>query len=467
MTFLFDSIVMFSTQILFFAFGWVFFLWQLFKDYECHHQTVQVIFAMTFSLSCTMFELIIFEIVGLLNASSRFFHWKFNLYSMLFVVVFLVPFCISYFVVSNIRFLQRYKIGAAAIVWGVFVYFFWKIGDPFPILSAQHGILSIEQVISRVGVIGVTVMALLSGFGAVNCPYTYSSYFLRHVTDADIHSMEKKLMQTNERIISMKKRIAVAKRTAAMQRGSEVPAGGSIWSRFRTATAPSPIPSENIPQLQQDVNIHEELSRQLFLETVDLHATKHRIEYSKTLKGRYFNFLGYFFSLYCMWKIFMCTINIVFNRVGKKDPVTKGIEILVHYLGFEFDVAFWAQHVSFILVGVMIVTSIRGLLITLTKFFYAISSSKSSNIIVMGLAQIMGMYFVSSVLLMRMNMPESYRTIITEVLGALQFQFYHRWFDVIFLVSALSSIGFLYLAHKQAPEKHAVKDLTLSHSFRD
>lgn len=68
-----------------------------------------------------------------------------------------------------------------------------------------------------------------------------------------------------------------------------------------------------------------------------------------------------------LWSFFQSTINIVFDRVGKKDPVTRGMEIAVHWIGFNIDVAFWSQHISFFLVGCIVVTSIRGLLLTLTK----------------------------------------------------------------------------------------------------
>ncbi|TGZ53789.1 Golgi pH regulator isoform X1 [Temnothorax longispinosus] len=448
MGFIEDTIVILVTQVIFFLGGWVFFVKKLFRDYEVHHRLVQLIFSTTFSLSCTMFELIIFEIAGVLDSSSRYFHWNAGLYMLLFMVIVLIPFYIAYFIISNIRFVRLNLIRPLTVVIYLFyLYLFWKVGDPFPILSPKKGLLSIEQGVSRIGVIGVTVMALLSGFGAVNYPYTSMAYFMRPVSYADVQSIEKRLLQTMDMIIAKKKRIASARKGEA---------DGQTETRSRLWGMLGPLGGtkgnqESIRQLQIEVTALEELSRQLFLEAHDIQNARERLEWAATWQGKYFNFLGYFFSLYCTWKIFISTINIVFDRVGKKDPVTRGIEIAVHWIGFNIDVTFWSQHISFYLVGCIVVTSIRGLLLTLTKFFYAISSSKSSNIIVLILAQIMGMYFVSSVLLMRMNMPAEYRIIITQVLGELQFNFYHRWFDVIFLVSALSSLVFLYLAHKHAP----------------
>jgi len=446
---------MFLSQAVFFGGGWVFFLKQLFKDYEVHHWIVLLMFSVTFSLSVTMFELIIFEIVDVLEPGSRFFHWKLGLYLILFMLIVVLPFYIAYFIVTNLRFSpskRHTQVGLAFAVWCIFFYFFWKIGDPFPILSPKHGVLGIEQCIGRIGVVGVTVMAFLSGFGAVNYPYTCMVYFMRPVSDSDIQALERRVMQSMDQIILKKKRIALEHRES-LQRSATTPSHSGFWGMLRGVAA-MPTSGENVKQLKQEAGALEELSRQLFLESVDLHNEQEKLQYSKTFKGRYFNFLGHFFCCYCVWKIFISTINIVFDRVGKLDPVSKGIEISVNYLGIQFDVEFWSQHISFWLVGIIIITSIRGFLMTLTKFFYAIASSKSSNVIVLCLAQIMGMYFVSMVMLMRMNMPPEYRTIITQVLGDLQFNFYHRWFDVIFLISALSSIGFLYIAHKQAPEKN-------------
>lgn len=157
---------------------------------------------------------------------------------LLFMVIVLIPFYIAYFIISNIRFgmyifqhrqciifntrsyqwfsflAVRLKLirPLTIIVYLFYLYLFWKVGDPFPILSPKKGLLSIEQGVSRIGVIGVTVMALLSGFGAVNYPYTSMAYFMRPVTYADVQAIERRLLQTMDMIVAKKKRIALAKK---------------------------------------------------------------------------------------------------------------------------------------------------------------------------------------------------------------------------------------------------------------
>jgi hypothetical protein len=51
-----------------------------------------------------------------------------------------------------------------------------------------------------------------------------------------------------------------------------------------------------------------------------------------------------------------------------------------------------------------------------------------------------------------------FRQIISLVLGDLQFNFYHRWFDCIFLLSALFSIGILYLHYRSSQQSISLYD---------
>lgn len=64
---------------------------------------------------------------------------------------------------------------------------------------------------------------------------------------------------------------------------------------------------------------------------------------------------------------------------------------------------------SLALVGILVFTQTRGFLLTLLKIFRAWSSIASSNSVVLWLAHLMGMYFVSSFVLMRMNLSPQHR----------------------------------------------------------
>ena len=178
---------------------------------------------------------------------------------------------------------------------------------------------------SRVGVIGVTIMALLSGFGAVNYPYTSMVIFMRTVSAADMAAVERRLLQTIDIIVSKKKRVALAEREARERaQKMQSPAGGGWWHRVRQFGADSvasAMTTENVPQLKADIAAMEEVSRHLFLEAHDLQNTRERNEWSKTWQGIYFNFLGYFFSLYCMWKIFIRSVD----HLAVDDPFDLGL----------------------------------------------------------------------------------------------------------------------------------------------
>ncbi|KRT84111.1 hypothetical protein AMK59_1225, partial [Oryctes borbonicus] len=285
MAFFEDALVVLISQIIFFAGAWLFFMKQLFKDYEVRQKLVQIIFSITLTLSCTMFELIIFEIIDWLDSSSRYLFWSIILYLLLFVVIILNPLYIFHCSVSNIPFVKAdYIRQLTFVVWIAFLIIFWKIGDSFPISNSKQGFLSIEQLVSRIGVIGVTVMAILSGFGAVNYPYTSMAYFMRDVSQSDVTNLEKRLMQTMEMIVLKKKRIAVSKKQALENKGEDsMRQRYGIWNMLYSVG--SKKNSENISQLKLEISGLEELSRQLFLETHENRDMLERIQWSKTWTG--------------------------------------------------------------------------------------------------------------------------------------------------------------------------------------
>ncbi|KAF9917115.1 Golgi pH regulator B [Lobosporangium transversale] len=488
---IFEALLLLGSQVLFFSLAWQFLVQGLVRDYASNSSDqefllsvfptstyrrkqkwwqggmlVQVVFALTLTWSCLLFELIILEILGMFSRESRWYFWRLILYAMLGLVIVIIPYYQCVLIVQNTGISTQKALPIAAAIWSIYFYLFIKVGNGFP----TPGIFSMEWGMSRVGIIGVTISAILSGFGAVNGPYSNLFFFLRQVTDVDIQLAEKKCMQTLEMIARKKKQIMLQETRLGALDPNASKVGGFVRKIFGTVSGSSGM--EDLQGLKQELAALEGISRQLFLDIDDLYVEKARLEYSKTWQGKYSNLLGYIFSIYCVYKLAMALINTLFSRAGSTDPITAVISKFISYTNMKIDVRFWSQQLSFFFVGLMIFLSIRGLLQVLSKFFRAFSRHISSNNIILFLAHIMGLYFLSSVLTMRQSLPIEYRSIISDSLGALEFDFYHRWFDVIFLISGIVSMAFLYFVHKASGSSNVLAkdptfELMIEHDISD
>lgn len=421
-----DSSILLLSFSLFFLVSWIFFYRYLFADYELRDiemLSIQLLFSLTLTLSCSMFQLIIFEILDVLTPQMRWMNWKVDIYMLLILLIVVLPVGMIYLSMRKWMQARRksrtYRIVVTAACFCCFLAAFYKLGEPFPILSAPatattatqtasesspsflwpllpslslpsfvrglFSLLSIEAGVSRIGVIGVTSMAIMSGFGAVNCPYTYLTYFLRTIDEKDRRNLERKLIATMERIVSKQRRkVYVQACISAMEKQSREersirsrgtaafasPTGSadekkgmkggaqqsgvlSFFSRLFTSSAAarsssyskssSVVPSLHLPslhtelaQLTSELRALEELRRALYLELHELRIGLLAIQNSNTIQGRIFNLLGYFFSGYCVYKMTMASINIIFQRVNQMDPVSRTIQLVLVYF---FDIS--------------------------------------------------------------------------------------------------------------------------------
>ncbi|KAJ2758468.1 hypothetical protein IWQ56_005994, partial [Coemansia nantahalensis] len=437
-------------------------------------------FALVFAQGSLLFELIVFEISGVLDKDLRWYAWRADLGFLLFTIMAILPVCQAFAVLSNggprrarIPLLRRAVYALA--LWAVFYYLFWSLGVYLPLDSFSRirkatsaaDMASIEPVTARVGVVGVALMAVLSGFGAVNSPYRQLFVFVHRVSPMQLEGMKHQLHYSLGLLVDKKKLLAHLEAVAA--KGAEAGGGGGGGGGVTGLTAfvssalggllraGGPAQGRGVDELRDEIASLERVTQELFADVEAMCVEHDRYEASKTLAGRSRNVLGVFFAAFCISKIAMTLGGILLNRVGHSDPVTSALTLAATHVSLDLDMAFWSQQLSFAMVGVMVVGSVRGLLIQFTKLFNTpVSTMVSPSNIVMLLAQIMGMYFVSCMLMMRMSLPPKYRPMISEVLQTTGFYFYKRWFDLIFLFSVAVSALVVFLSHQEQRDKYAM-----------
>eukprot|EP00873_Tetraselmis_striata_P001407 jgi/Tetstr1/421671/TSEL_012610.t1 len=401
-----------------FGAGWAFLrLNLLYNDFEEQSTVVQALFSLVFALSSNLLELVIFEVTGALSYSTRFSAWTFDLSCLIVVLVVVLPYYHCFRSLSNHGVQRRHAMAGALIFLAAFIYGFWRVGKYLPGVSegGRLGMFRLHQAIGRVGVMGVVLVAVLSGYGTVNLPFSYLSLFVRPISKREVQAMEQQVEQLLEQIVRKKKMIllaqAEAERKAAM---AGHPGSGSFLSQLVSSAVRSfsGSPSNRqamIATLQAEVRGLEGVAGMIFNEVVELNRDLERAVQSRTAVGHLKNLVGYVTSGYCVFKILQSIKNLVFGDDFTSDPASKFVGFAVRNLtggSINVDIAVLSQYVTLIFIGVISVNSLRAFLKNLLKVFFAVSTgSGNSTTLILILTELMGFHLISSILLLRKNLP--------------------------------------------------------------
>jgi hypothetical protein len=106
-----DVLIVLLTQAFFFAVGWVFFRTKLSQDSMRESlEHIQVLFSITFSLSCGLFVLLLFELIDVTDRSTRLLTWQVDLSCLLALIMVGIPLLFIYLTAAKYIQHTRYDI---------------------------------------------------------------------------------------------------------------------------------------------------------------------------------------------------------------------------------------------------------------------------------------------------------------------------------------------------------------------
>lgn len=185
------------------------------------------LFALTFSATGALMGLVLLEIYGELPARARWLLWKLHLSLDLTLLVLVLPYAVLVLTLRRLLHLRPAPARwAATVPLAAWLWFFIKVGEPFPVFAPGRLAASrLEQLqalpslcLSRAGVIGVCVSALLSGVGAVHgLSLSLTRRFaLNGVVPAQHDEAQRRLILALQRLVKHELRVhGIQRRLAA------------------------------------------------------------------------------------------------------------------------------------------------------------------------------------------------------------------------------------------------------------
>ncbi|RKF60025.1 Golgi pH regulator [Golovinomyces cichoracearum] len=431
------------------------------------HRDVGLTFSVTISLATVLVELILCEISNTLHPEARALALKFILPSLLFSLVFLIPFLELKTIISaagwNFKNAESGKISRITCLlqicgFSLWLMCFWWSGKSthtFTIAPRTHRGLT-AACLDRVGIIGIALMALLSGFASVSAIWHTFGARLRTVNETDVSSKQAGLNATNELLADKQSRLRALQRKV-----KETPNEDFMTKVIGNIRGNSD--AQEIAYLETEISGLMHMTSNL---SSSVNLLQNRLALSRRASSRLGRFIlvpiSHGFSVYCIYRI-MSTILSNARRLTyssptptiysppSTDPINRILSLVAKHVDPGLNQLAWSRQISFLLSGVILLASFNSVLTTfqmLTKLTPSLLRQIQANLALL-IAQISATYVISSALLLRSNLPNEMKSIVNVALGSpLEPIFVERWFDIWFLLATLATAIGIWISRK-------------------
>lgn len=335
-----------------------------------------------------------------------------------------------------------FNLRAMTILFPVASFVFFLSFIPLPVGLMSHNPLMINT--ARLVVLGTTILGLLSGLGSVNGAW---SAFVRQTHIASLASV-----RSSETALE-RARSDLSERTRQLDEysASQLQVGESWVSRLTSKR------DKHRESLEQEIVGLRAFESQMTSRIATLRRRQETAEFTESFRGKW---LGRIWAVYCVCRVCSSAINLLSPPSSTTASASYG-DAIAHVLAYllsllpldgargtpGIDIASLSRQISLVLVGVIIFSSIRAVLMNVMRVFRITSRSMSASLMLLLLAQLMGIYLLSTVVQLRTMFPPSFNPGAPEdateanILSTLpEYSLFGGLFDWSFLLGATGCV---------------------------
>ncbi|BEJ16335.1 hypothetical protein CspHIS471_0509400 [Cutaneotrichosporon sp. HIS471] len=389
----------------------------------------RTLFAVCFAESMTLISIVVSHALGILHAHARRVNFSVSLHILLALILIVVPLVQCLLCTyrsrrdsistkpsaSSLSLTSRVLI--SLLPFAIYIFLFTRIPPYITALKpADDGWAEgwegggwLESSLGRVVVLGVVVIAGLSGIGAVVTARDYleqAAGTKRVVTDADVLQAERSLYRVRHD--------AQAKRDELERLARAAPEPGGWMTRVFGTKAEAEASS-----LQTELKTLEVMEADISRSVATLRAQHRAQGFRATLKGTVYNVLGYIFAIYCVARLLLCAASLLspFATSTTSAEPTKGnsngdwisfvLALALSGLDADADVARWSRTISLLFTGALVISSLAMVLRWLARVLRLTSRTVGAGFLLLTLGQLFATYVISLLVQLRSSLPPS------------------------------------------------------------